>query len=193
MKELPPYQEVNFETKQNPKVLRTPSQKLHFPLTQEDKDDIAILERKYDEEENCAGLAAPQIGISKQVIVFCADDPELKQYRQDFDQMMSKTIWINPSYEGIGDEKHEDYEGCFSVANTAGNVKRYKKIRYEAYNPQGDLITGEATGFLARIIQHEIDHLNGTLFIDYIPEDQLVDIAQYRKMRDDAKTLPQDK
>src|SRR5215467_4194606 len=159
--ELPDYQAVDFNTQHFPKVLRTMAKKLTFPLTHQDIEDINTLEKKFDQEENCAGLAAPQIGISKQIIVFSADYLELKKWRPDFTQTMPKTIWINASYEPVGKETHEDYEACFSVLDRTGTVKRYKKIRYSAYNPKGELQQGTAEGFLARIIQHEIDHTHG--------------------------------
>jgi peptide deformylase len=181
---LPDYQSINFKLNHFPSVLRTPAKELSFPLTAEDRHDLATLEKKFDEEENCAGLAAPQIGISKRIIVFSApDDPELKKWREDLTQTMEKAIWINPSYEAIGEDKHEDYEGCFSVTDRGGNVKRFKKVRYKAYDPNGGLIEGKAEGFLARIIQHEVDHLNGTLFVDYVPKDQLLDLEELREQR----------
>lgn len=181
---LPEYESIDFKLKRFPDVLRTEAKTLVFPLTKEDKEDIKILEKKFDEEENCAGLAAPQIGISKQIIVFSApDDPQLKKWREDLTQTMEKSIWINPTYEPLDEAKHEDYEACFSVVDRAGNVKRFKKIRYQAYNVEGQVIKGEAEGFLARIIQHEIDHLRGKLFIDYVPKDQLLDLEHYREER----------
>lgn len=184
---LPDYKVLDITKKRAPAVLKTPAKKLSFPLTPEDLNDIRILEAKYDGEKNCAGLAAPQIGIAKQIIVFAArEDPDLKKWRVDFTQTMDKTIWINPSYEGIGVEKNEDYEACFSVLEVAGPVKRYKKIRYQAYTTTGELVEGTAEGFLARIIQHEADHVNGKLFIDYVPEDQLMKITDYRKKRAEA-------
>jgi peptide deformylase len=181
---LPGYAAINLETNETPAVLITPAKKLSFPLMPEDVNDIKILEAKYDGEKNCAGLAAPQIGIGKQIIVFAApEDSDLKKWRPDFTQTMGKTIWINPSYEGIGTDKHEDYEACFSVLEMAGPVKRYKNIRYQAYTVAGDRIEGKAEGFLARVIQHEVDHINGKLFIGYVPEGQLMKIKDYRKKR----------
>lgn len=185
--ELPGYKAINFKENLHPKVLRTPARELSFPLSPEDKKDIKTLETKFDREENCAGLAGPQIGIDKRIIVFAApDNTELKKWRPDFTQSMDKTIWINPTYEGVGAEKNEDYEGCFSVINVAGVVPRFKRISYKAYDTEGQLIEGEAEGFLARIIQHEVDHLNGKLFIDYVSEEQWIDVEAYKKMRAEA-------
>ena len=186
-KQLPDYTVVNLATNQKPTVLTTPAQKLTFPLTPEDISDIKMLEAKYDGETNCAGLAAPQIGIAKQIIVFAAPyNPDLQKWRPDFTQTMDKTIWINPSYEGIGEDKNEDYEACFSVLEMAGPVKRYKNIHYQAYTMTGELVEGTAEGFLARLIQHETDHINGKLFVDYVPEEQLLKIEEYRKKRAEA-------
>lgn len=186
-KPLPDYSVVNLATNQKPAVLVTPAQRLSFPLTPEDINDVRILEAKFDKEENCAGLAAPQIGISKQIIVFAApENQDLKKWRSDFTQYMGKTIWINPSYKGIGEGKKEDYEGCFSVLDAAGPVKRYNKIQYTAYTINGELVESTAEGFLARIIQHETDHVNGKLFIDYVPKDQLMKMDDYRKKRVEA-------
>jgi peptide deformylase len=185
---LPGYSAVDFTTNQKPDVLTTPAQRLSFPLTTEDINDARILEAKFDGEKNCAGLAAPQIGISKQIIVFATpENQDLKKWRPDFTQYMDKTIWVNPSYEGVGEEKREDYEACFSVLELAGPVRRYNKIRYIAHTITGDFVEGTAEGFLARIIQHEVDHINGKLFIDYVPEDQLMKMDDYRRKR--AETL----
>jgi len=184
---LPEYSAINIEKNQKPKVLITPAKQLSFPLTPEDLNDIKILEAKFDQEKNCAGLAAPQIGIGKQIIVFSAPyNPDLMKWRPDFTQTMDKTIWINPSYEGIGEDKHEDYEACFSVLEMAGPVNRYKNIKYQAYTVMGELVEGKAEGFLARIIQHEADHVNGKLFVDYVPDDKLLKIEEYRRKRAEA-------
>lgn len=186
-KPLPDYSAVNLDTKQKPDVLITPARKLSFPLTAEDVNDIRILEAKYDAEENCAGLAAPQIGIPKQIIVFAApENQNLKKWRADFTQTMDKTIWINPSYESVGEDQHEDYEACFSVLEVAGPVKRYKKICYKAFTVTGESVEGFAEGYLARLIQHEIDHIRGTLFIDYVPSEKLLKIEEYRQKRRDS-------
>jgi peptide deformylase len=187
MSELPAYVILNDPNEKNVAVLREPAKALSFPLSQEDKESVRILEAKYDGEENCAGLAAPQIGIGKQIIVFeVPDNPDWKKWRPDLVQSMPKTIWINPSYEPIGEEKHTDYEGCFSVKDLAGTVARYKKIKYRAYTHEGTLVEGIAEGFLARLIQHEIDHVNGRCYIDLVAEGELLPIEEYRKKRQAA-------
>src|SRR5690606_18424981 len=77
---------------------------------------------------------------------------------------------INPEivkYEGT---VIEDYEGCLSVSNIYGKVKRHSKIRLRALDENGDEIRFKAEGFLARVIQHEVDHTNGVLFVDHIKD-----------------------
>lgn len=183
---LPDYVAISNPKESHP-ILKSPAKELSFPLSDTDKFDIKILEAKFDAEKNCAGLAAPQIGITKKIIVFAAEESEeLRKWRPDFTQFMPKTIWINPSYEGISQATHEDYEGCFSVRDIAGIVKRYQKIRYHAYTPEGKEVSGEAEGFLARIIQHEIDHVNGILFVDRANPESIMSIEAYRKKRAEA-------
>lgn len=174
---LPSYVTINDPKNPRAEVLRKPADVVTFPLSQENRDIIEMIGRKFDQEDNCAGLAAPQIGFDRRIIIFAAlDDPELKMWRPDLTDTMERTIWINPTYEPVGEEKHEDYESCFSVKNLAGPVKRYKAIRYHAFTPEGTPVSGVAHGFLARIIQHEIGHLNGELFIDHVPPGKLLNL-----------------
>lgn len=185
---LPDYVILNDPEGTNADVLRVPAQPLMFPLSVDDQESVRILEAKFDQEENCAGLAAPQIGIGKRIIVFAVpDDPKLKAWRSDLTQAMPKTIWINPSYEPLdNDHQHTDYEGCFSVLDLAGPVSRFMKIQYKAFTPEGAFVEGVAEGFLARVIQHEVGHLNGLCFIDLVEEGELLPIEEYRRRRQAA-------
>jgi peptide deformylase len=186
---LPEYVDINniSQSDELKKVLREPATAFTFPLTKEDLDILAIMEAKFDSETNCAGLAGPQLGFNKQIIVFSVTaDEELKKWRPDLTQTMEKTIWINPSYKGIGDEKSVDYEACFSVADLAAPIERFKNISYQAYLPTGEKIAGEASGFLARVIQHETDHVNGILFIDIASKDAIFSISEYKKKKMEA-------
>ena len=184
---LPPYVVANDQT--CPSTLRMPAAPVSIPFSAQDLIDIDTLSRKFDAEVKCAGLAAVQIGISKRIIVFAApNDPELKKWRPDLTDTMDKTIWINPEFTGIEEAGfHEDYEGCFSVEGVAGLVNRYKKINYTAYTSDGTYITGTVEGFLARLIQHEIDHLNGVLFTDIATK--ILPIEEYRAIRKQAEAL----
>jgi peptide deformylase len=182
--ELPDYVRVDMEASDEPPILRQVAAPVTFPLSDQDLRDVRTLEAKFDGEENICGLAAPQIGISKQIIVFAApEDPEIKSFGKDFVQFMEKSIWFNPVLEPLGTECHQDYEACFSVKDRAGLVNRYMAIRYRAYNEAGELLEGICEGFLARILQHEVDHLQGRLFIDLVDPEKLMSIDAYRKMR----------
>ncbi len=109
-----------------------------------------------DEQFVAVGLAAPQIGISKRIVVLNYDETE---------------VLINPQIEVLGDDFFEDEEGCLSIFSVPCKVKRAKKIRLSAKDMKGNEIIIEASDMLAKILQHEIDHLDGKLFIDYLQKD----------------------
>jgi peptide deformylase len=184
MKELPSYVLIDDQKCLNRGILRRIAEPFPFPLSEDDKEILKILEAKFDSETNMTGLAAPQIGFSKRAIIFAVlDTPEMKKWRPDISDTLPKSIWLNPSYTPIGNEKHSDYESCFSVGEWAGEVERFKSVNYTAYLPNGEYVNGTASGFLARAIQHEIDHLNGILFIDLVPKDKLFTIEEFRCKR----------
>ncbi len=103
------------------------------------------------------GLAAPQIGKNIQLCIIGKD--AIPNSNKDL-------ILINPSWEKISDETNTDLEGCLSIPNTYGLVKRYSHILVKAVDEDLQPIKLKAQNFMARVIQHEIDHLNGVLFID---------------------------
>ena len=105
------------------------------------------------------GLAAPQVHLSKRIIIF--RNPDLKE--KDKIQI---TPLINPVFKPLTDEKENDWEGCLSIPGMQGLVRRYKKINYSGYDLNGNKIENEADGLHARVVQHEIDHLNGVLYTD---------------------------
>ena len=102
------------------------------------------------------GLAAPQVAVSKRIIV--VDD-----------QVGSGLIaLINPEITKFEGKTVEDFEGCLSIKGIYGKVPRASKIRVKALDIHGNEVRIKAEGFLARVLQHEIDHTNGVLFIDHI-------------------------
>ena len=109
---------------------------------------------------NGAGLAAPQIGVNKQLVVFGFE----KNLRYPDAVPIQETILINPSITIISNQEEEDWEGCLSVPGIRAKVPRYKKIRYSGYDRDGTLIDRTVEGFHARVVQHECDHLIGKLF-----------------------------
>lgn len=161
---------VNDENCQNRDILLKSAEQLKFPLAKEDRQIITQLIYQFRHEENCAGLAASQIGFSKSMIIFSVPE-NTKEHRIDAFDTAPETLLINPAYKPLGDKKTLDWEACFSVDNYAGEVERFTHIHYEGFDTQGKKIEGEAKGFLARLIQHEIDHINGCLYIHLLKPD----------------------
>ena len=107
-----------------------------------------------------AGLAAPQIGVPQQVVIFGVERNE----RYPDAEPVPYTELVNPVLTPLSDERDEDREGCLSVPGLRGIVPRYRHLRYEGFDPQGRPIRREVTGFHARVVQHEVDHLLGILY-----------------------------
>ena len=115
-----------------------------------------------------AGLAAPQIGILKRVIIFGFKSNS----RYPDSEPIPFTILLNPTYELLSPQRDHDWEGCLSVPGMRGMVPRYQHIKYSGYDLLGNAIIREVKDFHARVLQHELDHLDGNLYIDKI-EDHL--------------------
>ena len=116
------------------------------------KDTMAAL--------NGAGLAAPQIAVSLRVVIFgISENPRYPEA-----DSVPETVLINPEISIIGTERESAWEGCLSVPHMRGLVPRYTSIRYRGHDAQGNLIEREAHGFHARVVQHEVDHLDGVLY-----------------------------
>ena len=110
---------------------------------------------------NGAGLAAPQIGVDLQVVIFGSDQPNP---RYPDAPVVPRTVLINPVITPLGDEEEEGWEGCLSVPGLRGVVPRWKRIRYQGVDVLGQPIDRVAEGFHARVVQHECDHLWGKLY-----------------------------
>jgi len=107
-----------------------------------------------------AGLAEPQIGIMQRVVIFeVAHNPRYVGV-----DPVPRTILINPEIEPLTEETEAGWEGCLSVPGMRGLVDRYTAIRYRGYNERGERIDREVNGFHARVVQHEVDHLDGILY-----------------------------
>ena len=117
---------------------------------------------------NGVGLAAPQVGVGKRVFVIDVGDGE-------------PFALVNPVLVK-GWREIEDSEGCLSVPGVYLPVKRYEKVKFSGRNEKDRAVTIEATGFLARALQHELDHLDGKVFVDLV-EDKLTLNAELTAMR----------
>jgi peptide deformylase len=107
------------------------------------------------------GLAAPQVHTPYRIIVI-----ERQDESEEGDPAVPLTILINPTLTPIGDETAEDWEGCLSIPDLRGRVPRWTSISVQGLDRQGDGVDFEAHDFFARVIQHEVDHLNGITFLD---------------------------
>ncbi len=106
------------------------------------------------------GIAAPQIGVGLQVVLFGFERSE----RYPDAPPVPRTVLVNPVLTPFTDETEDGWEGCLSVPGLRGVVPRFTRIRYQGFTPEGKPIDRIAEGFHARVVQHECDHLAGTLF-----------------------------
>ena len=128
-------------------------------------DTPALIELLADMREtmkaqNGAGLAAPQIGVGARVVIFGVEGNP----RYPDAEAVPYTELVNPVITPLTDELEDGWEGCLSVPGLRGVVPRWTRIRYAGFDPQGNPIEREASGFHARVVQHECDHLDGILY-----------------------------
>lgn len=118
-------------------------------------------------DANGAGLAAPQVHVPLRLAVFQAPeerlDPGLPEAER-FDRTAPLTVLANPEMEVLGDEVEGGWEGCLSIPGMRGFVERPAHIRYRGVNLKGETVERTARGFHARVVQHELDHLDGILY-----------------------------
>ena len=138
-------------------------------LVQPDEINTSSMQRLIDDmfdtmhEYVGIGLAAPQVHQERRLFVAGVDDPN---------STMQPVVMINPEIEVIDDEKEEDWEGCLSIPDIRGKVLRAKNIRVRFLDRHGRSQQLTGTGFPARVIQHETDHLNGVLFVDRVTDEE---------------------
>ena len=144
----------------------------------QDMKDATISWDQSREHEVGVALAAVQIDRLYRIVVVRNDYNNKQDHRF--------TTFINPEIVKAEGELLEDYEGCLSVPNLYGKVKRHSKVKVKALDQNGREFRVTAEGFLARIFQHEIDHTNGLLFIDHIKDNP----DAFYRMGDDGKLSP---
>jgi peptide deformylase len=112
------------------------------------------------ESMNGAGIAAPQIGVSLRVVIFgVGHNPRYPDAEQ-----VPYTVLINPVLKAIGDDIEDGWEGCLSVPGMRGVVPRFSRLHYTGFDQYGQPIDRLVSGFHARVVQHECDHLDGILY-----------------------------
>ena len=145
-----------------------------------DMEDATLDWEDHRDHEVGVALAAIQIDRLLRIVVI----------RNNFDNKKDRGFitLINPEITKYEGEIEEDFEGCLSVRNLYGKVKRHNKVRVKALNAQGKEIRITAEGFLARVMQHEIDHTNGKLFVDHIKGEK----NKFYELKSDGKLEPVD-
>ncbi len=155
-------EEVNEE---ETRILRTPCKDLASPLSAEEKKHIRTLIDAFLARDDASGLAAPQIGISYKIVIFRNkgfDDKSVwTKSEADYD------VLVNPRITQSRGEKVTMAEGCLSCPDIQVEVSRFSEIKVRALDASGKKINKRYKDYLARVVQHELDHLEGTLIVDY--------------------------
>ena len=165
--------------------LRQKAERVHV-ITDEVQDVVKeMIEASLDWEKShpheiSAALAAPQIDKMYKIIIVRSDLDD--KNKQEF------TALIKPKVVKFEGDIVTDFEGCLSITSIYGKVPRYEKVRVKALDIHGNEVRIKAEGFLARVLQHEIDHTNGILFVDHIRDDK----DAFYTLDDDGELQPLD-
>ena len=157
------------------------------PVTKFDKELQTLIDDMIEtmREAPGVGLAAPQVNISQQLAVIEYDEDEDEEENEDAPPKPKKLyVIINPEIIKTSEEKVMGIEGCLSIPGLQGEVERHESIQVKALNRHGSPVKLKVDGWMARIFQHEIDHLNGVLFTDRATRDW--------KPREDEDEVPLD-
>jgi peptide deformylase len=146
------------------RVLRTPCADTPYPFDKDTKAAVRALAEAFFAREEAVGLAAPQIGIGKRIIAFrCRgfDDKDPERKKEDCE------ILVNPRITQKRGELVAGEEGCLSCPDIRVEIERYPEIKVRAYDLEGRKVSRRYLDFAARVVQHEMDHLEGKLIVDY--------------------------
>lgn len=146
------------------RILRAPSKETPCPFDNATKEAIRTLAEAFLERDDAAGLAAPQIGIGKRIIAFRTrgfDEKETERRKEDYE------ILVNPRITQLRGEQVLGEEGCLSCPDLRMEISRYPEIKVRALDMEGKKVSKRYLDFAARVVQHEMDHLDGKLIVDY--------------------------
>ena len=149
------------------KVLRLQAEPITDVSSTETQQLIQVMQNTLATTEG-VGIAAPQISISKQIIII-ASRPTLRYPKAP---VMEPTVMINPSFTVLSETKEKDWEGCLSIPGIRARVPRYKMIQVKYLDQQGTVIDIVLEDFLARVFQHEFDHLQGKVYLDQLESNE---------------------
>ena len=128
---------------------------------------------------NGVGLAAPQISESVRIVIVASKPSK----RYPLAPVMDPVVMINPDYDVISQDKKKDWEGCLSIPGIRALVPRYEKIRISYFDQQGTQQELLAEEFVARIFQHEYDHLNGLVYLDRVEDNKdIISETEFQKL-----------
>ena len=162
---------ITIEEEQNKKqsVLKQEAKKVEFPVSDENKKIINFM-KGWLFKTGGVGLAATQINVSKRIALIYI--PESAALLRNGVEVHDMHVIINPQYKAAKTSKMvSDFEGCYSVKTVYGKVPRYDIIELSYQNEEGTQVQKQVSGFYARVLQHEIDHLNGLLITDRLTPD----------------------
>jgi peptide deformylase len=140
------------------------------PVTRFDKDLQTLIDDMIEtmREAPGVGLAAPQVGVPERVIVVEYAEPEEVEEGEEPQEVEPKLyVMVNPEIVKASADSEVGVEGCLSIPGLVGEVERVYEVRIKGLNRRGQPVKLKAEGWLARIFQHEIDHINGVLFTDH--------------------------
>jgi peptide deformylase len=160
-------------------VLRRPSKPVSLPLSKSDDrliDDMIATMKK----ARGVGIAAPQVAVGLRLFII-APEPSI---RYPHAPRMAPVAMINPTLVKHSKKMMTDWEGCLSIPGLRGRVPRYQSIEIDFTARDGRRLRGKLSGFVARIFQHEFDHINGKVYVDRVRDTRtFMTESEYRKMR----------
>lgn len=140
-------------------ILRRPADTVADPTEPAVKQLVADMVETM-QDAGGTGLAAPQVHVPARIVVYFVSESRLEEGKE----AVPLTALVNPVLTPVGTARDYDWEGCLSVPGLTGLVSRFRSVRLRAITPEGDLIDRTVDGFHARVLQHEIDHLDGYLY-----------------------------
>ena len=149
------------------KVLRLQAQVVTEPGSAETQQIIETLQDTLATTQG-VGIAAPQISVSKRIIIIASRPTP----RYPSAPLMEPTVMINPAFQKSSDIREKDWEGCLSVPGIRALVPRYTEILISYINQQNNIVEARLDGFVARVFQHEFDHLEGTVYLDRVEDNR---------------------
>lgn len=130
-------------------------------------------------DTNGVGLAAPQISASWRLMIIASRPSERYPYAPE----MEPVLMINPSFEPLGNAREKDWEGCLSIPGIRAKVPRFTRVKVNYTNTAGESISQELEGFVARVFQHEYDHLDGVVYLDRVENNRnIISEGEFAKL-----------